>query len=305
MRAYIQSYRTISHLDSFESGIIRSTDHHGDGTLRHPEYKEFIPAAMIRRMSKVIRMGVGLAIAVKGDKEIKGIIVGTGLGCLENTEKFMDQFVQKKEGILAPTNFIQSTHNTIAGQIGLILKDNCYNSTYTQRGLSFENALLDAVLLSMETEGNVVVGGIDEKIELMKVLGEKAGINTESIGAGGSFFLVGQNKEDASAEIVACSNVSLNNSDIDGTVKTFLLQNGLDEPSLYLHGNSFIGSQAALTTEIKSDSYSTHSGEYMTNSAFGLQMATELLLDDNELDSICVVNNFADKDLGLIYIQRP
>ena len=109
----------------------------------------------MRRMGNLIKMGVGTALKVKGEEKIEGIVVGTGLGCIENTEIFLREFIVHSSGTLSPTAFIQSTHNTVAGQIALILKEHGYNSTYTQRGTSFENALIDGCLLSSETNGSV------------------------------------------------------------------------------------------------------------------------------------------------------
>ncbi|MCG8573262.1 MAG: beta-ketoacyl synthase chain length factor [Flavobacteriales bacterium] len=306
MRAYIQAYKTISHRNSFENGILASLKEETQEDIVHPDYKSIIPPALIRRMSSIIRMGVGMALAVKEEQEIEGIIVGTGLGCLANTEKFMEQFVKKTEGILAPTAFIQSTHNTIAGQIGLILKDNCYNSTYTQRGISFENALLDAIMISMETEGNVLVGGVDEVIPLMDDLGEKAEVDTEPVVAGGSFFRLSGKKENAVAEIAYVTNLPMMSDDLEKEVDTFLKKSGLPKVDLILFGHSFIGSQLKLrgNSETEVIDYSAHSGIYMTNSAYGLQMAAEYLAGDTDYKTILVVNNFDDKVLGMTYVQK-
>ncbi len=302
MKAYIHSYRTISRLDSFENGILNSVNDVSESTI-HPDYKQIISAGLIRRMNPLIRMGVGAAIKVKGELPIEGIIVGTGLGLLENTEKFLSQFIQNKEGMLSPTSFIQSTHNTIAGQIGLILKDNCYNSTYTQRGQSFENALIDAVVLCAETTGNILVGGLDEKIPLLTELAAKTGIEASNLSEGASFFIVNQDQSNAKAEIKACK--TLRSENLEEEIKNFLSQEQLNRPELILTGNSFLG-ESPLNLNIEGidyQSYSDLSGAYMTNSAFGLQMATELI-ESNKAQSVLIVNNFMNKDFGLTYIQQ-
>lgn len=303
MRAYVHAYRTISNRATFEQGILEASKVATEEGLVHPVYKEFIPPALIRRMSKVIRVGVGLAISVKGDEELDGVIVGTGLGCLENTEKFMDQFVQKQDGMLAPTAFIQSTHNTIAGQIGLILKVNCYNSTYTQRGLSFENALLDAILLSMETEGSIVVGGVDEKIPLMDELGEKVGIDTSHVGEGGSFFRINQKPDGALAEICACDNRPFKPDQYEEVFQQFLSHHQLSEAEV-LHGNSSLGNTFLADNWADTKNYSDLSGVYMTNSAYGLQLGIEQMQRKGGPKELIIANNYADRDLGLIYIRK-
>ncbi len=307
MKAYIQKYRTISRLDSFENGILASKKNAELLDTIHPDYKEIIPVQLIRRMTKAIRMGVGAALKTKADYAIEGIIVGTGLGCLENSEKFLNQFVTRKEGILSPTSFIQSTHNTVAGQIGIILKDNCYNSTYTQRGQSFENALIDGMLLTMETKGNVLVGGLDETIPLMEELGKQVDVGLDNLGESSTFFIISQDKESAKAELVACKTLACSSMDLKSEVKTFLEAEQLAMPDVILYGNSFPNGKNVPTIieGIELSNYSFLSGEYMTNSAFGIQMASELIEDKEEDYSALVVNNFNNKDFGFTYLRKP
>ena len=74
------------------------------------------------------------------------LLPDTGLGCLEDTEKFLSSIYTNEEKLLNPTPFIQSTHNTVAGAIALAIKCHGYNATYTHRGFSFESALEDALI---------------------------------------------------------------------------------------------------------------------------------------------------------------
>ncbi|WP_051568458.1 beta-ketoacyl synthase chain length factor [Crocinitomix catalasitica] len=305
MKAYIQSYTTISRIDSFNNGILN-----GEPTndIIHPDYKSVVPANLLRRMSKVIRMGIGSAIAAKGEREINGVIVGTGLGCLENTEKFLTQFIDRTEGILSPTAFIQSTHNTIAGQIGLILGDNSYNSTYTQRGQSFENALVDAILLSAEKPNNILVGGVDEKIDILDTFAKENNINLETLSEGASFFMISQDRTNAKSQIAGCFNFIANSEEVEANIVDFLKANDLKKPNLVLFGNSILNNNTPgfdLDTPI--ENYSDLSGAYMTNSAFALQLASEKIEANPEKypEGILIVNNYNNKSFGLIYLQKP
>ena len=84
-----------------------------------PKYED-IPLNILRRMGKAVRMGVGAALPlIKDSKNIDGIIIGTANGGMEDCIKFLNQIVQFEEGRLTPTNFVQSTPNAIAAQIGL------------------------------------------------------------------------------------------------------------------------------------------------------------------------------------------
>tara|TARA_B100000929_G_scaffold286540_1_gene271849 strand:+ start:795 stop:1853 length:1059 start_codon:yes stop_codon:yes gene_type:complete len=130
------------------------------------DYKSAIKPMMLRRMSKAVKMGLFCskkALLEAGINMPDAIIVGTGQGCMLDTEKFMINMLESEEGLLSPTSFIQSTHNTVAGQIALNLKCKAYNMTFTQNSVSFESALLD-VLLQMEDRNvnNILVGGVDE-----------------------------------------------------------------------------------------------------------------------------------------------
>lgn len=131
-----------------------------------PDYKEFIDVKQIRRMSRIIRMGVAAAMECLQEAGVKvpgAIITGTAYGCLEDTNSFLTKMVEFNEELLTPTAFIQSTHNTIGAQIGLMLQCNNYNNAFVHRGFSFESALLDGLLLLKEKEvSNVLVGAIDE-----------------------------------------------------------------------------------------------------------------------------------------------
>jgi 3-oxoacyl-[acyl-carrier-protein] synthase II len=131
-----------------------------------PDYKDFIDPKQIRRMSRIIRMGVAAAMECLLEAGIKipdAIVTGTAYGCLEDTNSFLSKMVEFKEELLTPTAFIQSTHNTIGAQIGLLLQCNNYNNAFVHRGFSFESALLDGMMLLEENEAsNVLVGAIDE-----------------------------------------------------------------------------------------------------------------------------------------------
>jgi 3-oxoacyl-(acyl-carrier-protein) synthase len=131
-----------------------------------PDYKDFIDPKQIRRMSRIIRMGVAAAMECLQEAGVKvpdAIVTGTAYGCLEDTNSFLGKMVQFKEELLTPTFFIQSTHNTIGAQIGLLLQCNNYNNAFVHRGFSFESALLDGMMMLKEKDAaNVLVGAIDE-----------------------------------------------------------------------------------------------------------------------------------------------
>ena len=134
--------------------------------LQPESYKEFINPIISRRLSRIIKMGIASAVISQRESGIANpgaIITGTGLGCVEDTEKFLMTMLDNNETLLNPTNFMQSTYNTISSQIAIILKCFGYNSTYVHRGFSFESALIDAMdLIRTGKVESALVGGIDE-----------------------------------------------------------------------------------------------------------------------------------------------
>lgn len=131
-----------------------------------PDYKQFIPPAESRRMGRLIKRAITTSLSAleKGGCEMPdAIISGTGLGCIENTEKFLNAVIDNDEECLPPTAFMQSTHNTISSQIAIRLHCHGYNSTYSNQGTSFDSALLDAFMqLQLGQVRTALVGGHDE-----------------------------------------------------------------------------------------------------------------------------------------------
>ena len=108
-----------------------------------PDYTKYIEPKQLRRMSRIIKMGVtagSMALKNAGLPIPDGIITGTAYGCLDDTGIFLKKMIENKEHALNPTPFIQSTHNTIGSQIALLLQCQGYNQTYTQGAFSFENS---------------------------------------------------------------------------------------------------------------------------------------------------------------------
>ncbi|MEO6730746.1 MAG: beta-ketoacyl synthase chain length factor [Ferruginibacter sp.] len=169
MKLYIRAAGIVSPQNTFgDTGFLTEPVEHFGNRLNcvEPDYKTFIDVKLIRRMSRIIKMGVAAAMECLQKAAVKvpdAIVSGTAYGCLEDTGVFLTKMVEQQEELLAPTAFIQSTHNTVGAQIALMLHCNGYNNVFVHRGFSFESALLDAMMLLREEEANnVLVGGLDE-----------------------------------------------------------------------------------------------------------------------------------------------
>jgi len=123
-----------------------------------------IPPGLLRRMGKAVRIGVGAALSLlKQGIAPDGIIIGTANGGMEDCIKFLNQIIEYEEGMLTPGNFVQSTPNAIASQVSLLTADKHYNITHVHRGLAFENAIIDADMLTRENPAQTyLLGAVDE-----------------------------------------------------------------------------------------------------------------------------------------------
>src|SRR6056297_3653688 len=129
---YINSACTISPQNTFYKkeflkDIVR---YKGHLTCIEPDYREYLPSIPLRRMSHILKMGVTSAQQCLKEGEVEqpdAINIGTGLGCVYNTEKFLNKMLDNNEALLSPTDFIQSTHNIIGSQIAMMLNCNSHN----------------------------------------------------------------------------------------------------------------------------------------------------------------------------------
>ena len=144
------------------------------------EIRDFVKPLEARRMGKLMK--ASLLSSLKALKQAgidcpDAIVTGTSLGCWENTEALLTQIEQEGEVMLSPTNFMQSTHNTIGSNVAIRTHCHGYNVTYTQGGDSLEWALRDARRqLQTGRCKTVLVGCHDETTPLYRSLMERLGV---------------------------------------------------------------------------------------------------------------------------------
>lgn len=270
-----------------------------------PSY-EGIPPGQLRRMGKASRLGVGAAMPLlKNSSDLDGIIIGTANGGMEDCIKFLNQIIEYEEGVLTPTNFVQSTTNAIASQIAFMSKNKGYNITHVHRGLSFENALQDAMMHALESPSKTfLLGGVDEISDynfnidfLQGCFKEELTPNNELYkhssdgtiaGEGAAMFVVNGLKE---YSLVAINDMksfqSRNEMDIEPALNDFLEKNkiAIDEIDLYVSGENgdqriskFYGKIENLLPEITPVLRYKHlTGEHPSASALGLWFSCQFL----------------------------
>ena len=173
------------------------------------DWKEFLSRGQLRRMSPMLKSGVTCALDCKSQHatEWDAIVVGTGIGCIQDTEKFLSSInTVSEDGLISPTAFIQSTHNTLSGQISILTKNHSYNMTHSHRIYSFENALLDAKTQIELGKENVLLGSCEESIDLLNELAASEGLDwSGSVTDCACFFVVGNQPETIKVATVALS----------------------------------------------------------------------------------------------------
>ncbi len=146
----------------YEEGYARAQD---------PSVKGIISPMEARRMSKILKRAVctaHAALETAGVEVPDAIITGSGMGCMDNTEKFLTDLSRYGESCLKPTLFMQSTHNTVSSLEAIMLKCHGYNNTYSHLGISFESALLDAwIQIGSGAVRNALVSAHDEVTPLI------------------------------------------------------------------------------------------------------------------------------------------
>ncbi len=309
--AYIDGIGAISIQDTFTAGWDGLAPvSYGEPHVRciDPVFREYLDPLAARRMSRIIKRAVlssEKALAVSGVAVPDIIVAGTGLGCVEDTEKFLDAMAVS-ENCLQPTNFIQSTHNTIASQVAIRLKCNGYNNTHVHRAVSFESALVESLLLLGSGRGKTaLVGGHDEMtpgyFNLLKRLGYWRAEVPDTLkitsapgkgsfaGEGSVAFVLSKERTDRSMARVAAAEMNYKPADAAAMVSDFLKRAGItpDEIDLIFTGASGDAENDAVYNNIYADDagktghYKHLCGEYFTAPAFGMMCAAEILRTGN------------------------
>lgn len=302
-----------------------------------------IPAGLLRRMGKAIRMGVGSAMPLLKQSPVAGIIIGTANGGMEDCIKFLDQVITYEEGRLTPGNFVGSTPNAIAAQLGLLTANRNYNITHVQNGLSFENALLDAVMLVADNQDNsYLVGGIDEispyNYNIDRLAGwfkeiQVAGNNMYEperpgtlAGEGAAMFIVNGQKQGALAQLDAIHFFhSTDKKEVERQVIHFIEQTGI-QPELFLSGENgdsryvefYKKVEALLPREVTVARFKHMCGEIPTAAAFACWLGCEILEtrqlprhmvkktgNSNDCRHILVYNQFKGSQHSLMLLSKP
>ncbi len=338
VKAYINGTGCISPQDSINSEWFFAPVLPPNGDYYNalePSYKEFIAPNLLRRMGRAIKMGVAganLALQQAGTDKVDAIITGTGLGCFEDSERFLLAMLNNNEQFLTPTSFIQSTHNTVGSQIALIMKCHEYNFTYVHRGFSFESTLQDALMLFSEGKETVLVGGIEEHTPNFVELNRRArkfkmfdpqlkfwesserGIQMSE---GAAFFVLSKTKTErskAAVEDIQTLYKPKSGDEVLTKLHGFLARHGLNlsQIDVCLMGFSsdpvFDAHLRDILPAIEAETVAAHfkhlSGEYHTASAFALWTANKLIEKQSLPEALAISKKQPSKINSVLIINQ-
>jgi 3-oxoacyl-(acyl-carrier-protein) synthase len=312
MKAYIRSAAAVSPQNTFNNPLFLDDVVEHSGTRLNciePDYHSLIDPKLSRRMSRIIKMSVACAFACLQNawvEQPQAIVTGTAYGCLEDTGNFLSSIVEQDEDPVSPVAFVQSTHNTIGAQIALLLKSHGYNNTFVNGGVSFENALLDAMMLLREGYSDILVGGMDEITDMSHAILTRTGIYRRGAvsnlqlfeprskgtiaGEGASFFLLNSipsNDDLACIEAVSTFHKPVDRSEVIDQIKSFLNSQSIEmaDIDLLLTGDNgdikndaiYDRVRAALFSGVPSARYKHLCGEYPVSSAFALWLSANMV----------------------------
>ncbi len=297
---YIHAISSISHQQTFDLEFIHNDLQKltPESPLLVPEFIDILPPTALRRLSAILKISLTTALKCLNESAFDGIVVGTGLGCLQDTEKFLVTINNTTSDVLSPTAFIQSTHNTIGGQISLFLKNHAYNMTHTQNALSFEISLLDGITLLNEGKNNILVGAADEKIPFLELLNEDLIKTDYPFTSIATFFNLKKEKSDRNVLVKDVLVLANSKKDINEVILRFLEKNQCDPTNLTKVYHSDL--EISLSTE--KVNYLDFTGYNYAASALAFHIGVSEL---SEIPgTILIVNSLVKKDLGLILIER-
>lgn len=304
---YIHQSSCISPQQTFHDVDLNKLHEPADRKLLaiEPRYDD-IPPGILRRMGKAVRMGVGVAMPLlQYNTAPDGIIVATVNGGKEDCVKFMNQIIDYNEGLLTPINFVQSTPNAVAAQIGLITKNHGYNITHSQLGLAFEYAMIDADMMINENPlSSYLLGAVDDISSFNYNFDEKRGCHKQEIisnkdlyttnssgyiaGEAATMFLVNGNETGAVAKVLAVETLhttdeSVLQEKLSGFIKKYLLAG--EKIDVLLTGENgdnrllkyYSSCESLMDNGVTIARFKHMSGEYPTATSMGLWLCCNIL----------------------------
>lgn len=204
MSCYIKKVSTVSPIGDLGENLNLNTFVANNFNAVEPDYKEVIANANLRRrMNRMLKMGTYAAMKCLADTDVDMMLTATSLGSISDTEKMLDTIYSSGETLGNPTAFIQSTFNTLAGNIAQLKSTHIPNVTFVNRGETVANALGYAQVKLSGDADNILYVSSDEKTELSETVLKKFHLSANGMyGEGSTAMILSSEKTGALAEIV-------------------------------------------------------------------------------------------------------
>ena len=146
---------------------------------------------LIRRLKRLPRMALALALAACADTDVRpsAVCMGTGWGAISETHDFLQRLSESEERYPSPMDFVGSVHNAPASQVAILLGATGANITAAGGDCSFEQALLAASLVAREEEHLLVLAADEYHGRLSPLLDPSIGPETPPADGGGALLL--------------------------------------------------------------------------------------------------------------------
>ncbi|MBS7363854.1 MAG: beta-ketoacyl synthase chain length factor [Paludibacteraceae bacterium] len=253
MSCYIKKVSTVSPIGDLGDNLNLNTFAANTFNAVEPDYKEVIANANLRRrMNRMLKMGTYAAMKCLADTDVDMMLTATSLGSISDTEKMLDTIYSSGETLGNPTAFIQSTFNTLAGNIAQLKSTHIPNVTFVNRGETVANALRYAQVKLSGDADNILYVSSDEKTELSETVLKKFKLSANGMyGEGSAAMILSSEKTGALAEIV------FSKCEID-------VMSALKELGIPME-------------DVEILDYKRWCGEYATALAFGVALAARML----------------------------
>lgn len=308
IRVYIKAATQISMQQPLSEAWMTAPVEHTEPYVRSldPNFRDWLNPLESRRMGKILKRALVTAQKVMHDSGVQqpdAVITGTGLGCIENTELFLDQLCREGEEMLKPTYFMQSTHNTISSLISIHDHLHGYNTTYSHKSVSFDSAFLDAYTqLLLGDIHTALVTGNDEMTPTYFSILQRAGYVGQpgqvAAGEASVAMMLTTDPTDALCEVeevrMSVKDLQLPSSPVDLLV---LGTNGVPQ------NDSLYQKVAQQMPEVETFEYKRLFGESYTVSGIGVYAAAHLICK-GRANRILFVNHSDNLDVTYITLKK-
>jgi 3-oxoacyl-(acyl-carrier-protein) synthase len=253
-----------------------------------------------------------------GPPQRLAVMLGTGLGCLEEGAVFIENYISKDEREPMPSRFPGSVHNASAGQIAIDLGARGMNFVPTAGEISFESALWQGMRqLAADEADCALAGAVDELNKYPLAIGKRWGLWTGQTRPGEGVVIASlMRAENAAAPLARVTAVRLGRYrrpfDAEREAQWIADAVDLNDVDVLLSGaggwpeldENFAAISTALSKcagrTLEHQTYKQQCGEFHSASAFGFYVAVDLVRQGRRGVLLCTLSPRGAKAICLV-----